>query len=64
MSEVLFCVTTRAVSPLIALFAWMVLQAAVPGLDGGTLGRVGLGQESPGHAKNGDFVSPVPFFKV
>lgn len=64
MSEVLFCITTRAVSPLIALFGWMVLQAEAPVLDGGRLGRVGLGQESPGHAENRDFVSLVPFFKV
>lgn len=64
MSEVLFCITTRAVSPLIALFGWMVLQAGGPGLDGGRLGRVGLEQESPGHVENWDFVSLVPFFKV
>lgn len=64
LTEVLLCITTRAVSPLKALFGWMVLQAEAPGLGGGRLGRVGLVQESPGHAENRDFVSLVPFFKV
>lgn len=62
LSEVLFCTTTRAVSPLIALFGWMVLQVEAPGLDGGSFGRVGLGLESPGHKGSWDFVSLVPFF--
>lgn len=61
-TEVLFCIPTRSV--LIVLFARMMLQAEVPGLDAGKPGSVGLGQESSGLAENRAFVSPVPFFKA
>lgn len=43
-TEGLFCVPTR--SALIALFARMLLQAEVPGLDAGKPGSVGLGQKN------------------
>jgi len=61
LSEALFCIPTRSV--LLALFARLMLQAEVPGLDAGKPSSLGSGQESSGHADQ-CFSQSCAFFKA